>query len=148
MAKENERIQLLQMKKKNDVVSESSSNQTPFRTSSNADLSMYKPYTIPQALVKTVRQAVRSLPHSPRKKHHIVLTLADKVGCIVRNSEDGLQKGKNSLSIETKAAVLDFYGISDVTWQVPGKRDRIIKRVNGIKEYIQKKDLLCSLREA
>ena len=35
-----------------------------------------------------------------------------------------------------------------MTWQAPGKRDRIIKRVNGIKEYIQKKYLLCSLREA
>ena len=81
------------MKKKNDVVSESSSNQTP-ESSSNADLSTYIPYKTPQALGKAVRRAMRSLPHSPRKKHHIVLTLADKVGCTVRNSEDSLQKGK------------------------------------------------------
>ena len=66
------------MKKKNDVVSESSSNQTP-ESSSNADLSTYKPYKTPQALGKAVRQAMRSLlPHSPHKKHPIVLTLAEK----------------------------------------------------------------------
>ena len=107
-AKENERIQLLWMKKKNDVVSKSSSNQTP-ESSSNADLSTHKPCKTPQALGKAVRRAMRSLPHSTHKKHHIVLTLVEKVGCTVQNSEDGLQKGKNSLSIETKAPVLDFY---------------------------------------
>ena len=61
-AKENERIQLLRMKKKNDVVDESSSNQTP-ESSRNADLSTYKPFKTPQALRKAVRQAMRSLPH-------------------------------------------------------------------------------------
>ena len=145
--KENERITLLGMKKKNNVASESSSNQTP-ESSCNADLSTYKPYKTTQALGKTVRWAMRSLPHSPCKNHHIVLTLANKVECTVRNSEDSFQRKKNSFSIETKASVLDFYENSNVTWQAPGKRDRIIKRVNGIKEYIQTKCLLCSLREA
>lgn len=52
--KENERITLLGMKKKNNVASESSSNQTP-ESSCNADLSTYKPYKTTQALGKTVR---------------------------------------------------------------------------------------------
>ena len=89
------------MKKKNNVASESSSNQTP-ESSRNADLSTYKPYKRPQAFGKTVRRAMRSLPHSPCKKHHIVLTLADKVKCTVRNSEDSLQRKRTLFQLKQK----------------------------------------------
>ena len=74
------------MKKKNDVVSEPSSNQAP-ESSSNANFSTYKPYKTPQSLGKAVRQAMRSLPHSPHKKHHNVLVLAEQVGYTVRRGQ-------------------------------------------------------------
>ena len=50
-----------------------------------------------------------SLPQSPHKKQHVVLILANKVGCSTsKNPKETNQKDKG-LSKETKVAVLDFY---------------------------------------
>ena len=88
-----------------------------------------------------------SLPQSSRKKQHIVLTLVNKVGCSTSQSRKGTHQKDKGLSKETKAGVLDFYEKSDVTWQAPGKRDNITRKVSRKKEHIQKY-LLCTLKDA
>ena len=57
-ARENERIRLLQLKKKNQVTSE---QNTDSPRGSAADEN-YRPYKIPQALGKAVSRAMLSLP--------------------------------------------------------------------------------------
>ena len=64
------------------------------------------------------------------------MTLANKVGCSTSQSPKGTCQKDKGLSKETKAAALDFYEKSDVTWQAPGKLDRIIRRVSGKIEYL------------
>ena len=108
----------------------------------------YRPYKTPQALGKAVNQAILSLPQSPPKKQHNVLTLANKVGCSSSQSPKGTHQKDKALSKKTKAAVFDLYDKSDMTQKAPGKRDRIIRRVSRKKEYTQKKYFLCTLREA
>ena len=61
------------------------------------------------------------------------MTPANKVNWSSCQSPKGTHKQDKGLSKETKTAVLDFYEKFDVTWQTPGKRDRIIRRVSGEK---------------
>lgn len=62
-------------------------------------------------------------------------------------------KSKRSLSVDTKIAVEDFYSNDDISWQAPGKKDRMIIRENStegkvLKRTIQLRYMLMSLREA
>ena len=44
--------------------------------------------------------------------------------------------------------VRDFYASAEVSRSMPGKKDCISMRVNGVKERIQKRLILCTLKEA
>ena len=89
-ARENERICLLWLKKKNQVTAK---QNTDFPRSSAADLA-YRHYKTLQALGKAVSWAMLSLAQSPCKKQQIVLTLANKVGCSTSQSPNEFTKRK------------------------------------------------------
>ena len=57
-------------------------------------------------------------------------------------------KPGKALNNATANAVSDFYNSDSISRLMPGKRDCVSMRVNGIKENIQKRLILCNLREA
>ena len=115
------------------------------------------PYRSPQSLGKAVKRACTSLPNSPRKMLCVVSKLAESVGLKV--AADSASPGSSAsghgsaLSEYTKERVQKLYHNSDISWQAPGRKDRIIIRaIHGdgerVKKTMQVSFLLMSLREA
>ena len=77
-------------KKKNQVTAKQNND---FPRSSAADLD-YRHYKTLQALGKAVSWAMLSFAQSPCKKLHIVLTLANKLGCSTSQSPNEFSKRK------------------------------------------------------
>ncbi len=112
------------------------------------------PYRTTQALGKAVKRAQLGLPSSPSKRLYIVQSLAKKVGLSVEGSPSS-SNGDNprALSQETKELVHLFYHNDDISWQAPGRKDRIIIRESdehGVKtkRTEQVRYMLMSLKEA
>ena len=109
------------------------------------------PYRSTQALGKAVKRVQLSLPSSPRKKRCVIQNLAKRVGIEVLE-ELPLPHRSNGLSESTKMLVNNFYLSDDISWQAPGRKDRvIIREVNeGRKEKRteQARYMLTSLKEA
>ena len=109
------------------------------------------PYRTTQALGKAVKRAQQSLPASPSKRLCVVQSLAKKVGLTVEGSPSS--SNFRGLSQETKDLVNAFYNSDDISWQAPGRKDRIIIRdtnEQGIKtkRTEQVRYMLMSLKEA
>ena len=93
-----------------------------------------------------------SLPASPHKRLCVVETLAKTVGLNLDNTP-ARDSSSISISDKTKQLVIGFYNSNDVSWQAPGRKDRIIVResdTNGkkTKRTEQVRYLLMSLKEA
>ena len=78
--------------------------------------------------------------------------LAKSMGLNVStNSSPSTPCHRSALSTDTKKCVVDFYN-SDISWQAPGRKDRVIIRetVEGerLKTTKQVRYMLMSLREA
>ena len=117
----------------------------------NDQLASVTPYRTSQSLGKAVKRAQCSLPFSPRKKRCVIENLAKRVGLQIVNSSPSQRH--SGLSEDTKSAVNAFYLNNDITWQAPGRKDRvIIREVNseGKKEKRteQIRYMLMSLKEA
>ena len=92
------------------------------------------PYRTSQALGKAMKRAQTSLPISPSKRLCVVkVALANESSPATSTTHNA-----RSLSEETEQLVLNFYNTDDVTWQAPGRKDRIITL----------KRLITSLRRA
>ena len=134
--KERMRIRDYRAKKTTSEASASSSS-TPYRTT--------------QALGKAVKRAQTSLPASPSKRLCVVKSLAKKVGLSIENSPS--TSTVRGLSEETKVLVETFYNSNDISWQAPGRKDRVIIRESDehgtkVKRTEQVRYLLISLKEA
>ena len=57
-------------------------------------------------------------------------------------------KPGKTLDSETAKKVIDLYESEEVSRMMPGKKDFISLKVNGKREHVQKKLILCNLREA
>ena len=106
------------------------------------------PYRSRQALGKALKRAHHSLPSSPRKKLFVVGKIAKSMGLDVSDSPTS-SKRSSTITEETISLVNDFYNIS---WQAPGRKDRVIIRANKegekVKRVEQARYLMMSLREA
>ncbi|KAG8312195.1 hypothetical protein J6590_028428 [Homalodisca vitripennis] len=86
------------------------------------------PFSTRQSLGKAAKRASRSLPNSPRKKRCVVKRLVDECGLKLQDPKSTSKCHGLSLSEETVATVVTFFNSDDVSWQAPGKKDRIIQR--------------------
>ena len=116
----------------------------------NGQQSTSTPYRTSQFLGKAVKWAQVSLPSSPRKRGCVIENIAIKAGLSIANSSPSQKRG---LSEETKGAVNAFYFNNDITWQAPGRKDRIIIREVNSDGKIEKRTeqtqyMLMSLSEA
>ena len=68
---------------------------------------------------------------SPQKQRYVVGKLAESVGLKVTANDSSPSTSTSShgsvLSEDTKKSVHEFYN-SDISWQAPGRKDRIIIR--------------------
>ena len=96
----------------NDTQPEPSTSSTPYRSS--------------QARGKAIKRVKQSLPFSPRKRHCVVESIAMEVRLNVASSPVSIDYC--GLSEDTKRLVLAFYNSNEVSWQVPGRKDRVIIR--------------------
>ena len=100
-----------------------------------------------------MKRARTSLPKSPHKQRCVVRKLAESVGLNVStDSSPSTQYHGSALSTDTKKCVVDFYNNSDISWQAPGRKDRVIIRETVEREKMktteQVRYMLMSLREA
>ena len=87
------------------------------------------PYRSSQSLGKAMKRVRTSLPKSPRKQRCVVSKLAESIGLNVSpNSSPSTLCHGSVLSTDTKKCVVEFYNNSDISWQVPGRKDRVIIR--------------------
>ena len=138
LMKERLRLRKLRAAKKPPQNSGESSSATPYRSS--------------QSLGKAVKRARTSLPKSP-KKQRCVVTKGPSTTATPPHAHC------SALSDDTKRLVHEFYQNSDISWQAPGRKDRVIIRehteggVGGgggekVKRTEQVRFMHMSLREA
>ncbi len=103
------------------------------------------PFKSPQSLAKARKRAESNLPNSPRKKKFLLKYMCPNKDVVIKPKE---KPGPKPLSEEIKRAVLNHFEESDITWQSPGMKDFKTVRRNGVKERLQKKFLLTTLKES
>ena len=109
------------------------------------------PYRSRQALGKALKRLEHRLPSSPRKQRFVVEKLARSVGVpVATTSKNGTSAAADE---EKKVLVQSFYATDDISWQAPGRKDRIIVRERSeqgamIKMTLQVRYMMMSLREA
>lgn len=114
------------------------------------DLSV-SPYRTTQAKGKAVKRVQNALPVSPRKRRCVIESLAKDAGMEIPTASSS--RSHNSLSEETKEMVIKFYNTNDISWEAPGRKDRIIIREENsegrkVKRTEQVCYMLVSLKEA
>ncbi|ESO89794.1 hypothetical protein LOTGIDRAFT_164827 [Lottia gigantea] len=133
--KENERMRL-----RRALLKEKSQNNIDLSKNENT-------YKCPQSLGKAVRKVQNALPTSPRKRQKVLQTVLNNANSTSTSTE--LQRSRQSLPITTEEAVINFYSSNDASWQAPGMKDHVIERLeDGTKNYLQKRFMLFSLKEA
>lgn len=104
------------------------------------------PYKSANSFGKAIKRAQRNLPRSPRKQTAVVRKLAESFNLLVQPAKHSTSSTL-SITADTMKMVKDFYECDDVSRQLPGKKDFIIIREDGKKEYMQKRLLVYHLRE-
>ena len=93
---------------------------------------------------KTMKKVTRCLPQDPSKKKLVIQAIAQSIGLIDLASHE---RTTCRLSRQLKDAIVEFYCRDDISYQMPGKRDTIVVRQNGMKSTHQKRVLLYNIRE-
>lgn len=144
---ENERIKLCKLKTKAKMAQNQNNESI-----NNGESSRKISYKSPQALGKAVKRVERSLPKSPRKQKSVVTAIAKSVGLVVCDDSSQPKRSSKKITVECEMAVNDYFLRDDISWQAPGKKDRVIirdKSEDGSKSktYLQKRYLRMSMKE-
>jgi hypothetical protein len=139
--KEAERLRKYRAEKKKNT-NETSDNNVPNQSA----------FMTPQSFGKAVKRARKQLPESPRKKKAVLRKLVEEVG-LPASETPTKQKTGPKVNEELNKKVSDFYNSDDISWQAPGRKDRVIYRSRNEygkkqKEYVQSRYMLMSLGEA
>ena len=112
------------------------------------------PFANHQSFGKAVKKVKSTLPESPRQRKAVLAKLAEDAGISFIDSLPSRSKPPGPKgNKEIDAAAVAFYSNDDISWQAPGRKDRVIYRSkdeNGKKhkEYVQCRYMLMSLGEA
>ena len=118
---------------------------------SSATLPVSFPYGSKQAAGKAFCKLSRALPSSLNKQRYLIAKAAELVGI---NLPKKSQKSHRGLSANTIANVRKFYNKNEISWQAPGRKDRIIIREKNshgktTQKYTQQlRYMTMSLKEA
>lgn len=120
----------------------------------NLNLTPKTPYKSRQAFGKAVKRAVDTLPNSPNKRKAVVVSLAEQCGLNVRHLSTQKVRSDFEDRKEMETAVLNFYQSDDVSWQAPGRKDKVVcyetDNITGERKKVemQTRYLLMSVQEA
>jgi hypothetical protein len=93
-------------------------------------------------LFSAVLAAKKSMPHSPRKRKHVMKEVAaafQNAGCVcLTSSTETPARGNKRLSTSIMEQVRQFYERDDISRMMPGKRDFVIGHINNEKTKFQK----------
>ena len=97
-----------------------------------------------------MKRVAKSLPNSPRKKRFVIAKMAEEVGLKVKGIHWKVCTGISPKQIDD---VQNFFEKNEISWQAPGRKDRVISREvlsNGetSKKTTQVQYMLISLKEA
>ena len=96
-----------------------------------------------QSYGRALAKVHKYLPSSPKKKTAVVTSLATKFGLLTPSP-----KQKTTVPSENHQKIIDFYNSDLVSWQMPGKKDFVSLKTNELKQKVQKKVMLMTVREA
>lgn len=102
-------------------------------------------YKSAQALGKAVGRVKAHLPNSPRRKTEVIRNLASSHGIPVKKMYK--DNGNNKLPESTVRSVQQFYLLDSISRQALGMRDYVVVWSNGKKAKLQKRHLMCSLKD-
>lgn len=110
-------------------------------------------YGSKQALGKAIKRTQSSLPGSPEKRLCVVEAVAKSVGLTVKSVKLNANNHSAALDESTKELVREFYNNCDISWQAPGRKDRVIIREKdadgkNVKRTEQVRYMMMSLTEA
>ena len=99
--------------------------------------------------IRSLKKAENALPQSPNKKKEIIASLASKyqlrIALIQKKRPGPKQKALTEEQIQWLVAALDR---PDISYMNPGKNDNVyIGKVDGVKQYEQKRHFLWPLRD-
>ena len=133
--------------KNEELPSSSSSSPNFHQSSSSSVVPQGSAFSSKQSLVRSVTRAEKHLPNSPRKKTEIIGKLAKKYNLRIQFKDSRGRKAK-ILSDDQEQWIIDYLERPEVTYTNPGRKDNVyVGKVNGKKEYIQKRYLLWTLRD-
>ena len=122
-----------------------SSQDTSSATSSQASESAFGSK---QSFCRSISRAGKYLPNSPRKKTEVIGNLAKKYNLRIQLKENRGCKAK-ILSQEQERWLVDYLERPEMCYTNPGRKDNVyIGKINGTKQYVQKRYLLWTLRDA
>ncbi len=82
-----------------------------------------------QSLGKAVKKAKSKLPESPRKQKVVLTKLAEDAGISFTESPPSKRNKPGPKENKNKdATATAFYSNDDISWQAPGRKDRVIVR--------------------
>ncbi|CAF1529237.1 unnamed protein product [Adineta ricciae] len=98
-----------------------------------------------QAKAKALKKMKQALPANKNKQIELIHKIAEDLN--VLQLEKKYERNYQSIPLEVKKKVFDYYCRDDISYQSPGKRDTITVKENGAKLKLQRRYLLFSLRE-
>ena len=128
-----------------DIPSNNQADQsTPSTSSSTTPSSAFKHKSTKLRLLARVE---KSLPKSPGKQAEIIKMMASK-HLKIRFQGKGGGRTKNVLTFAEEEWLSAFLDRADISRQTPGRKDNVfIGKVNGEKQYAQKRYLQWTIRE-
>lgn len=124
--------------------STSTSTSTPSTPQSSQSVPV-SPFASRQMFGKALKKSKASLPKSPRKSIAIVEKLAAQVGLqVVSPTAKRLHFGVRD---EIRSAIVKFFLRDDISRQLPGKKDVISVKRDGVKVKVAKRLLMFNLKE-
>ncbi|CAF2970124.1 unnamed protein product, partial [Rotaria sp. Silwood2] len=94
---------------------------------------------------KALRKITNALPVNKNKQIELITHMAEDLGILDMKKKH--ERVQNCISMSTQNEVINFYCRDDISYQAPGRKDSITIKIDGIKQTIQKRFLLFSLRE-
>lgn len=151
--KERERVKKYYYKKKKEKRDLNIQGEQSNGDSQTDSSGQFIPFKSRQSFGKAITKVRRQLPYSPHKRKAVINQIAAECGLIVSPRTKNINSGKG-LSEEITKKVTALYESDELSWQAPGKKDRVIYRTKDestgktFKTEVQARYMLMSISEA
>ena len=144
---ERERLKLYRARKKEEAAAEKARKEKEAAAAKNTPEGLVSFRTV-QSFSRSVKKAEDALPFSPTKRKEVITGLAQRYQLRIKLQESRGRKAF-SLTDEQIEWLENTLERPDLTYITPGRKDNVYvgKNNEGVREYVQKRYLLWSLRD-